>query len=128
MATLLYERGARLNVENIPGWTPLRIADGLFVAGFYTSQPQTAALLREFYQREGMAVPPPNVNDTDLLTLDKAQAEAAAKQYGCSYVGLCKDCEKPGDKAAAAPVGQQVKPDNKEASVLYFTSKDEGGG
>jgi hypothetical protein len=53
------------------------------------------------------------VSDTDLLTLDKAQAEAAAKQCGCSYVGLCKDCEKAGAKDGAATAGQQVKPDNK---------------
>jgi uncharacterized protein len=26
LATLLYERGARLNVENILGWTPLKSA------------------------------------------------------------------------------------------------------
>ena len=60
-----------------------------------------AALLREFYQREGMAVPPPpKVSDTDLLTLDKAQAEAAAKQYGCSYVGCARTARRPAPRTA----------------------------
>ena len=63
-----------------------------------------AALLREFYQREGMAVPPPpKVSDTDLLTLDKAQAEAAAKQYGCSYVGCARTARRPAPRTGRPP-------------------------
>jgi hypothetical protein len=67
---LLVDRGAKLDAENVLGWKPITIADGLFFAGFYKAQPQTAALLREIYAQKGLPVPPmPKVNDTSLLTL-----------------------------------------------------------
>jgi ankyrin repeat protein len=67
---LLVDRGAKLDVENILGWKPVTIADGLFFAGFFKAQPQTAALLREIYAKQGLPVPPmPKINDTALLSL-----------------------------------------------------------
>ena len=67
---LLVDRGAKLEVENILGWTPITVADGLFFAGFYKAQPQTAMLLREIYAKQGLPVPPmPKINDTKLLSL-----------------------------------------------------------
>src|SRR6266705_1136996 len=53
---LLVDRGAKLEVENILGWKPITIADGLFFAGFYKAQPQTAALLRDVYAKQGLPV------------------------------------------------------------------------
>jgi ankyrin repeat protein len=67
---LLVDHGAKIDVENILGWKPVTIADGLFFAGFFKAQPQTAALLREIYAQQGLPVPPPpKINDTKLLSL-----------------------------------------------------------
>ena len=67
---LLVDRGAKLDVENILGWKPITVADGLFFAGFFKAQPQTATLLREIYAKQGLPVPPmPKINDTKLLSL-----------------------------------------------------------
>jgi ankyrin repeat protein len=67
---LLVDRGAKLEVANVLGWKPITIADGLFFAGFYKAQPQTAVLLREVYAKQGLPVPPPpKINDTSLLSL-----------------------------------------------------------
>jgi ankyrin repeat protein len=43
----LVEAGARFDAVNKKGWTPLRVADGVFVNATLKSQPKTAALLRE---------------------------------------------------------------------------------
>src|SRR4029077_5999955 len=68
VAQLLIDHGAKLDVENILGWKPVTVADGLFFAGFFKAQPQTAALLRENYARQGLVAPqPPKINDTRLL-------------------------------------------------------------
>jgi len=70
VAQLLIDRGAKLDVENILGWKPVTVADGLFFAGFFKAQPQTAALLRENYAKQELPVPPPpKINDTKLLSL-----------------------------------------------------------
>ncbi len=63
------EEGATLGVKNVLGWAPITIADGVFFTGFFKSAPQMAALLREFFVKEGLPIPPPpNVNDTSLLS------------------------------------------------------------
>ena len=70
VAQLLLDHGAELGVENILGWKPVTVADGLFFAGFFKSQPQTAAFLRKAYRERGLTPPdPPAVNDTSLLTV-----------------------------------------------------------
>ena len=67
---MLVDQGAKLDVANILGWKPVTIADGLFFAGFFKAQPQTAVFLREQYAKQGLPVPaPPKINDTALLTL-----------------------------------------------------------
>lgn len=43
----LVERGADVNARNIVGWTPLMVAEGVFVANTEKAWPETAALLRE---------------------------------------------------------------------------------
>lgn len=69
VASLLYEKGAKLTVKNILGWAPITIADGVYYAGFFKPQPRTAVRIRELFQKAGLPIPPlPKVNDTDFLT------------------------------------------------------------
>ena len=75
VATYLLEQGAELGVENVMGWTPTTLADGVFFAGFFKAQPHTAELLREAYRARGLTPPEaPAVNDTSLLTVGAAFA------------------------------------------------------
>ena len=75
VARYLLDHGAELGVENLLGWTPTRLADGVFFAGFFKSQPHIAALLREVYAERGLIAPePPVVNDTSFLTVGAAFA------------------------------------------------------
>ena len=72
VARYLLDHGAgeSLDVTNLLGWKPITICDGRFYNAFYKAQPQTAALLREYYRKVGR-VPPeePKVNDTSGLTI-----------------------------------------------------------
>lgn len=43
----LVEKGARLDARNKIGWTPLAVAEGVFVANTFKTQSDTAALIRE---------------------------------------------------------------------------------
>ena len=43
----LVQQGAELNATNVLGWTPLMVAEGVFVANTEKSWPDTATLLRE---------------------------------------------------------------------------------
>ena len=48
IAQFLYDHGARtFEVKNDTGWTPLRIAEGVFRTATYKESPPTAALLRQ---------------------------------------------------------------------------------
>ncbi len=70
VARYLADQGAEVEAENVLGWTPTSLADGVFFAGFFKAQPQTAALLREIYVERGLTPPdPPKLNDTSLLTV-----------------------------------------------------------
>ena len=58
---LLVAAGARLDLKNERGWTPLRIADGVAItAGLHVS-PAVADLLRRMRQERGLPVPEPIV-------------------------------------------------------------------
>ena len=70
VAAYLIDLGAKLDVENILGWKPITIADGLFYSGFFKIHPHTADFLRWEYVKKDVPPPaPPKVNDTTLLTL-----------------------------------------------------------
>ena len=70
VARYLADQGAEVDAENVLGWTPTSLADGVFFAGFFKAQPQTAALLREIYMERGLTPPDlPKLNDTSLLTV-----------------------------------------------------------
>ena len=90
VAQYLVNKGAKLHVENVIGWTPLSISDGAFYAGLYKAFPPMAAWFREQYKKQGLDVPPPpgELLDTKNLTqkneaydadLKRLAAEATAK-------------------------------------------------
>lgn len=71
----LIDKGAKLDVKNVLGWTPLSITDGAFYSGLYHASPSTSVLLRQNYVKQGLPVPAvAGVNDQSALTLDKGQA------------------------------------------------------
>ena len=53
--------GARLDVTNEIGWTPLRIADGVAITASIHASPDTAALLRRLMTARGLPVPEPTL-------------------------------------------------------------------
>jgi ankyrin repeat protein len=55
---LLVNRGARLDVRNTSGWTPLQVAEGVFVSNTWKEKPETAALLRRLMSRFETDAPP----------------------------------------------------------------------
>jgi uncharacterized protein len=54
----LVERGAKLDVVNDRGWTPLVVADGIARGTTINRYPEAAARLRQHYVAQGFAVPP----------------------------------------------------------------------
>src|SRR5690606_23850489 len=54
----LVEHGAKLEVVNKRGWTPLRAADGVARGTAINRYPDAAARLREHYAAQGLPVPP----------------------------------------------------------------------
>lgn len=54
----LADRGAKLDVVNAKGWTPLIVADGVeYTPDVLKRYPEAAALLRELMAKQGLAVP-----------------------------------------------------------------------
>jgi hypothetical protein len=54
----LVERGAKLDVVNDRGFTPLRVADGIARGTAINRYPEAAARLREHLAAQGLPVPP----------------------------------------------------------------------
>ena len=50
----LVDQGAKLDVRNVLGWTPLTIANGVMYSNFYKSQRHTAALLVKLMRERGI--------------------------------------------------------------------------
>ena len=88
VAQYLVDHGAKLQVENLLGWSPVSLADGVFFAGFFKAQPHTAVLLRELYAKQGLPVPEmPKVNDTSLLSLgEKFKIGDVVRPEGKSFI------------------------------------------
>jgi ankyrin repeat protein len=60
LVKLLVSRGARLDVKNARGWTPLTIADGVeYTPDIFKRYPETAAVLRAMMKEQGLPVPLP---------------------------------------------------------------------
>jgi ankyrin repeat protein len=56
---LLVAAGGKLDVKNKAGYTPWRMADGVFIAPTFKQQPETAKLLRQLMEERGVWVEPP---------------------------------------------------------------------
>jgi ankyrin repeat protein len=55
----LAERGARLDVVNAKGWSPVTVADGVeYTPDVLKRYPEAAALLRQLLAERGLPVPP----------------------------------------------------------------------
>jgi ankyrin repeat protein len=55
----LAERGAKLDVVNSKGWTPVTVADGIeYTPDVLKRYPEAAALLRQLLAERGLPVPP----------------------------------------------------------------------
>lgn len=54
VAQYLVDQGAKLDIRNVLGWTPLTIANGVMYSNFYKSQRQTAALFVKLMKDRGM--------------------------------------------------------------------------
>jgi ankyrin repeat protein len=54
VAQYLVDQGAKLDVRNVLGWTPLTIANGVMYSNFYKSQRHTAALLVKLMRERGI--------------------------------------------------------------------------
>ena len=58
IAKLLIEKGARLDVANLKGWTPLIVADGVeYNPNVLKRYPDTAEFLRQAMRERGLTVP-----------------------------------------------------------------------
>jgi ankyrin repeat protein len=58
--TFLIDKGARIDVRNKKGWTPLIAADGVeYTPNVLKRYPETAAFLRKKLAERGLPVPPP---------------------------------------------------------------------
>ena len=55
---LLAEHGAKLDIVNKTGWSPLTIADGVPYTQTLVVSDETAVLLRQLFAQQGLAVPP----------------------------------------------------------------------
>jgi hypothetical protein len=60
VAKFLIEKGAKLDVKNSKGWTPLIVADGVeYTPNVLKRYPETAAFLRQVLAERGLPVPAP---------------------------------------------------------------------
>jgi ankyrin repeat protein len=60
IAKFLIDKGARLDLTNHKGWTPLIVADGVeYTPNVLKRYPETAAFLRRVLAERGLPVPPP---------------------------------------------------------------------
>jgi ankyrin repeat protein len=60
IAKFLIDKGAKLDVRNNKGWTPLIVADGVeYTPNVLKRYPDTAAFLRQELAARGLPVPPP---------------------------------------------------------------------
>ena len=58
LVKLLVSHGAKLDVKNARGWTPLTIADGVeYTPDIFKRYPETAAVLRALMKEQGLPVP-----------------------------------------------------------------------
>jgi ankyrin repeat protein len=79
IAQFLVDQGAQLDVYTYEeGWTPLRIADGIFIGATVKRADETAALLRKLMTEQGLQPPAKIANDVaDPYGRDRPEVAAA---------------------------------------------------
>jgi mono/diheme cytochrome c family protein len=119
----LIDKGARLDVVNKKGWTPLTAADGVeYTPAVLKRYPEAAALLRRTMRERGLPVPDSTqpgatgagaprtaVQDARSSIWDGVYTEAQAKRGEQSYAKSCAKCHAEdllGSTNAPALVGQ----------------------
>jgi ankyrin repeat protein len=119
----LIDKGARLDVVNKKGWTPLTAADGVeYTPAVLKRYPEAAALLRRTMRERGLPVPESTqpgatgagaprtaVQDARSSIWDGVYTEAQAKRGEQSYGKSCAKCHAEdllGSTNAPALVGQ----------------------
>jgi ankyrin repeat protein len=84
VAAYLVEQGARLDVRDKRGWTPLAIANGLTYTDFFKQQVHTAKLLKELMEARGIPTEGHAVDAKeclDCLQTRSDQQRAALERY-----------------------------------------------
>ncbi len=119
----LIDKGARLDVVNKKGWTPLTAADGVeYTPAVLKRYPEAAALLRRTMKERGMPVPDSTqpgaggagsprtaVQDARMSIWDGVYTEEQAKRGENAYLKSCARCHADdllGSTNAPALVGQ----------------------
>lgn len=118
----LIDKGAKLDVVNKKGWTPLTAADGVeYTPAVLKRYPEAAALLRSTMRERGMAVPestqpgaggagaPRTAQDTKQSIWDGVYTDAQATRGQEAYNRACAKCHAEdllGSTNAPALVGQ----------------------
>ena len=119
----LIDKGARLDVVNKKGWTPLTAADGVeYTPAVLKRYPEAAALLRRTLRERGMPVPDSTqpgaggagaprtaVQDARSTIWEGVYTEAQAKRGEDAYLRACAKCHADdllGSTNAPALVGQ----------------------
>ena len=118
----LIDKGARLDVVNKRGWTPLTAADGVeYTPAVLKRYPEAAALLRKTMRERGMPVPestqpgaggagsPRPVQETRATIWDGVFTDEQAKRGEAAYTKACAKCHAEdllGSTNAPALVGQ----------------------
>jgi hypothetical protein len=64
-----------LDLKNNDGFTPLRIADGVFVTGTVKRQPETAAVLRQLMKERGVLRPEEQVPGVDVAVAERRRPQ-----------------------------------------------------
>src|SRR4029077_5681818 len=89
VAQLLVDRGAELDVPNLLGGIPLKVADGVFYAGIFKQQPGVSVLLRETYAKRGLPVPA-KPDTTGDATAKAQEKNGIGPTGGLPVVGIDK--------------------------------------
>jgi hypothetical protein len=76
----LVDHGAKLDAKNISGWTPLMMANGVFLANAKREYAAAAAILKKAMQEKGIPIEEPDMHGPDALgTAEVSRSKATAQ-------------------------------------------------